>query len=44
MKQFCESIISSKWHENKELQEKAEKVEKSDEAVQIIREFEQIII
>ena len=35
MKQFCESIISSKWHENKELQEKAEKVEKSDEAVQI---------
>ena len=29
------------WHENKDLQDKAEKVEKSDEAAKIIRKFEQ---
>ena len=31
------------WHENKDLQDKAEKVEKSDEAAKIIRKFEQVI-
>ena len=31
------------WHENKDLQDKAEKVEKSDEAAKIICKFEQVI-
>ena len=43
MEQLFESIINSEWHENKELQDKTEKVEKNDEAAKIIREFEQII-
>ena len=42
-KLLFESIINSEWYENKEVQDKVEKVEKSDEAAQIICEFEQII-
>ena len=42
-KQLNESIINGERHENKELQDKAEKVEKSDKAVEIIHEFEYII-
>ena len=42
-KLLFESIINSEWCENKEVQDKVEKVEKSDEAAQIICEFEQII-
>ena len=40
-KQFFQSIINSERHESKELQDKAKKVEKRDEAAQIISEFEQ---
>ena len=43
MKQLFYYIINCEWQENKELQEKAKKVEKSDEAEQIICEFEKII-
>ena len=42
-KQLNESIINSELHENKEPQDKAEKVEKSDEAAEIILKFEYII-
>ena len=42
-KQLFESTINSEWHENKDLQDKAEKVEKSDKAAKIICEIEQII-
>ena len=42
-KQRFESIINSEWHENKDLQEKAEKVKMNDEDGQIICEFEKII-
>ena len=42
-KQLNESIINGERHEDKELQDKTEKVEKSDEAAKIIREFEYII-
>ena len=43
MKQLFESIINGEWHENKELQNIAKKVKKSDEAPQMTRKFEQII-
>lgn len=43
MEQLFESIINSEWNENKELQDKTEKAEKSDEAAEIMCEFEQII-
>ena len=43
MKQFFYYIINCEWPENKELQDKAKKVEKGDEAEQIIHEFEKII-
>ena len=43
MKQFFYYIINCEWQENKELQDKAKKVEKGDEAEQIIHEFEKII-
>ena len=36
-------FINGERHENKELQDKAEKVEKSDEAAEIIRQYEYII-
>ena len=42
-KLLFESIINGEWHENKELKDKVEKVEKSDEAAQILCEFEHII-
>ena len=42
-KQLFESIINSELHENKDLQDKAEKVEKRDEAAKIICRFGQII-
>ena len=43
MKQHCRSVINSQWHENKELKDKSEKVQKTDKAAQIICEFEKII-
>ena len=33
-------LFDGKWHENKELQNKAEKVEKSDETTKITCEFD----
>ena len=42
-KQLSTSTINGERHENKELLDKSEKVEKSDELVQIINEFEYII-
>ena len=42
-KQLNKSTINGERHENKELLDKSEKVEKSDELVQIINEFEYII-
>ena len=36
-------FINGERHENKELQDKAEKVEKSDEAAEIIRQYEYIV-
>ena len=42
-KQFFESTINSERHENKGIQDKANIVKKSDEAAQIIREFQPII-
>ena len=43
-KQLNESIINGERHKNKKLRDKAGKVEKSDEAAQIIRKFEYIIM
>ena len=43
MKQLFESIMNLEWSENKELQYKAKKAEKSDETVEIIHEYAQII-
>ena len=42
-KQHNESIVNGEWHENRELQDKAKKVKKSDEAAEIVRESEYII-
>ena len=39
-KQLNESIIINEQHENKELQDKVENSEKSDEAAEKIREFD----
>ena len=41
-KQLNKSIINGEQHKKKELQDKAEKVEKSDEAAEIVRKFEYI--
>ena len=41
--QLSELIINGEQHENKELQDKAEKIKKSDKAAEIIPEFEYII-
>ena len=43
-KQLNKSTINGERHENKELQDKADKVETSGEAEEILREFEFIII
>ena len=43
MKQLFESTMNLEWSENKELQYKAKKAEKSDETVEIIHEYAQII-
>ena len=42
-KRLLESIINSEWHENKDLQDKVEKSEKSDETAKIVHKFQQII-
>ena len=42
-KQLSELIINGERHENKELQDKAEKIKKGDKAAEIIPEFECII-